>query len=609
MTAPSTDGRPARTVPAEPIELPSAEVERQASTMQASLIFSRALTSNRVAPVVGLLVCWLLWNTSDHRLLVGWFVLLMLVAAWREAVHQCFVRDDPANAAKWGDRYDVALLGAGLVYGLLGTVILPRHEPATAAILLASLVAICSVATVVLSTRLRSTLAFTLPVLVPTIVVELAQGNRLSVFAGLGMLVFLGLIAAGARRASEHTLAMLRLRFRMDELASQRQQALDLAQRSSAVKSQFLATMSHEMRTPLHGILGVTRLLRSARPDDSAASRAHRLEMIERTGEHLLGLINDVLDYSRIEGGHLRVQAADFDLFALVESVGDLARISAAEKGLTLALDVRVPAPCWVHADASRLRQVLLNLTGNAVKFTDRGGVHVSVGREPSGATTIEVTDTGPGIAADQHELIFDAFHQTDGSFGRKHGGTGLGLTISRELARALGGELMCADAPMGGARFMLTLPLPPGAPAAAPALAVEAALAFSGRVLVAEDNPVNAIVTEALLQRAGLAVDLAADGAQAVARAMATRYDLILMDCQMPGMDGFEATGRIRAAERASGAAAVPIVALTANALESDRLRSIAAGMNDHLAKPFYEQQLNALLHRFLSPPQPPQY
>jgi CheY-like chemotaxis protein len=361
--------------------------------------------------------------------------------------------------------------------------------------------------------------------------------------------------------------------------------------------------MSHEMRTPLHGILGVTRLLRAERPDDTLAGRTHRLEMIERTGEHLLGLINDVLDYSKIEGGHLRVEQIDFDLTALVESVADLARIAAAEKGLALTLHVAVDSPCWVHSDPSRLRQVLLNLSGNAVKFTDRGSVHLSLQRSPEGDTLIEVTDTGPGIAPDQHERVFDAFHQSDGSFGRKHGGTGLGLTISRELARALGGELVCTDAPGGGARFVFTLPLPAGAPVLAPAQASNAPLSLHGRVLVVEDNPVNALVTEALLLRTGVSVDLVADGMQAVARATNAHYDLILMDCQMPGMDGFEATARIRAAERASGANAVPIVALTANALESDRQRSMAAGMNEHLAKPFHEQELNTLLMRYLGP------
>jgi two-component system, sensor histidine kinase len=601
MPVPRNEDLPASLVRTEPSGL-----EHQVRAAQIALVFSRARASNLFAPAVGLLACWLLWDAVDHSALAGWLTAIVLVMAWRDWIHRRFVRDAGAEPLLWGRRYEAALFANGVVYGLLGTLLMPTREPAIAAIMLATLAGITAVGVVVLSTSVRAALALSLPVLVPTIVGQLLTGTRLSIYTGLAMTVFMLLIVVEVRAASIHTLAMLRLRFTMDDLAAQRQQALDLAQRSSAVKSQFLATMSHEMRTPLHGILGVTRLLRSAPQDDAPASRAHRLEMIEHTGEHLLGLINDVLDYSRIEGGHLRVEAVDFDLAALLESVADLARISAAEKGLSLVLDLRVPSPCWVHSDPSRLRQVLLNLTGNAAKFTERGAVHISVQRAATGATTIDVTDTGPGVAADQHELIFDAFHQTDGSFGRKHGGTGLGLTISRELARALGGDLVCTDAPAGGARFVLGLPLPPGAAVAAPAAAPEAAVALRGRVLVAEDNPVNAIVTEALLHRAGLSVDLVADGAQAVACAASMNYDLILMDCQMPGMDGFEATARIRAAERASGANAVPIVALTANALESDRLRSIAAGMNEHLAKPFHDQELNAMLQRFLNSGRP---
>lgn len=211
---------------------------------------------------------------------------------------------------------------------------------------------------------------------------------------------------------------MLGLQFRMDHLATQRKQALDLAQRSSAVKGQFLATMSHEMRTPLHGILGVTRLLQFGCAGDDSQTRRHRLEMIERTGQHLLGLINEVLDCSKIEGGHLELDPSDFDLSTLVESVADVARIPASEKGLSLTLDLATPSPCRVRADAARLRQVLLNLTGNAVKFTEHGGVTLTVRRQADGSTRVEVFDTGPGVAVDQREAIFEAFHQADGSFG-----------------------------------------------------------------------------------------------------------------------------------------------------------------------------------------------
>ena len=577
------------------------DVEAQVRETQSALLLHRARPSNLVAPLVGVLVCWILWDSIDHAWLIGWCLVLTLISAWREVIYRWFTHDSVANATRWARQYELALLANGVVYGLIGTVLLPRDDPALNAIMLATVVAIAAVSLVVLSTSLRAALAMTWPVLLPVIVTQLAESTRLSTYAALGMSVLLALITVEGRQAAEHTLAMLRLRFRMDSLAAQRQQALDLAQRSSAVKSQFLATMSHEMRTPLHGILGVARLLRSAQPPADAPLQSHQLEMIERTGEHLLGLINDVLDYSKIEGGHLRLEPSDFDLAALVRAIGDLARVSAAEKNLALNLSLQMPAPSWVRADASRLRQVLLNLTGNAVKFTDHGSITLSVRRLPRGSTVFEVVDTGTGIAADQRSLIFEAFQQADGSYGRRHGGTGLGLTISRELARAMGGDLLCVEHPAGGARFVLKLPLPDAAPAAKTTQPGPATPVLTGRVLVAEDNAVNAVVAEAFLKRAGLRVDVVADGTMAVERAAATQYDLILMDCQMPGMDGFEATARIRALERDAGARAVPIVALTANALESDRQRSIAAGMNDHLAKPFREQDLNAVLLRFL--------
>ena len=582
-------------------------IERRVRGAQVGLVFSRTRVSNLAAPLVAALVAWLLWDLVEHAWLIAWSGSMTAFMAWREAIYRRFMADGPENALKWGRRYEIVLVAHGLAYGLIGTLLLPRHNAAVAAVMLATLVGAAAVSLVALSASLRATVAFILPELLPAIVWQLAEGGRLQTFAGVAMTVFLVLIAFEGRKASEHALEMLGLRFRMDHLASQRKQALDQAQRSSAVKGQFLATMSHEMRTPLHGILGVTRLLHSSGAGDDPQTRRHRLGMIERTGEHLLALINDVLDYSKIEGGHLALDPSDFDLTTLVESVADLARVSASEKGLILTLDLATPSPCWVRADAARLRQVLLNLTGNAVKFTEHGGVTLKVRRQTEGSTRVEVFDTGPGVAADQREAIFDAFHQADGSFGRRHGGTGLGLTISRELARRMGGDLSCVgQAETGktfetGARFVLSLPLPE-AMAPPPAREAKAAPAtFRGRVLVAEDNPVNALVVEALLRNAGLLVDPVADGAHAVASAAATSYDLILMDCQMPGIDGFEATRQIRARERGAGSKAVPIVALTANALAADRERSLACGMTDHMAKPFSDDDLRALLKRHL--------
>jgi CheY-like chemotaxis protein len=388
----------------------------------------------------------------------------------------------------------------------------------------------------------------------------------------------------------------------MDELAAQRQQALDLAQHSNEVKSRFLATMSHEVRTPLHGILGLARLLRQDGTSATPADRDRRLQTLERTGEHLLGLINDVLDYSRIEGRHLQLQPQPFDLRALVAEVAELCQVSAAEKGLALATEQDLPRPCPVHGDPARVRQVLVNLIGNAVKFTPHGRIILHCRRDAAGLATIRVIDSGPGVPDADRERIFNPFEQLDGSFARRHGGTGLGLAISRELARAMGGDLVCVAGTAHGAAFQLTLPLPTAvaAPSVTPATAADQR-PLSGRVLLAEDNPVNAIVAESTLQRLGLEVVTVADGEQAAEQAATRRYDLVLMDCQMPGIDGFEATARIRRHERERGGGRLPIIALTANALQGDRERSLAAGMDEHLAKPFREAELRAVLERWL--------
>ena len=528
------------------------------------------------------------------------------MTGWRVLLMARYDRDGPAQLQRWQRHFLVALAADGAVFGLLGTWLLPAQDPVLEVVLVATLLGIAALALVVLSASLQASLMLTVPALQPALVVQLLHGDKVSLFLAAGMAVFLGMVVVEGRRASAHTAAMLRLKFSADELAAQRQAALAQAERSSAVKGRFLATMSHEMRTPLHGILGLATMLEQ---DEGAppAVRRERLRTLRHTGEHLLALINDVLDYSRIESGHLALRDDDFDLHEALQACAALARVQADDMGLALRLELDLPAPCPVHGDEARLRQVVLNLLGNAVKFTPAGHVRLSARWPAGGPLQLAVADTGPGVPEAARERVFEAFEQLDGSFARRHGGTGLGLSISLELVRAMGGSLGCGAAPEGGALFTLELPLPPARaglagprPAAAPGSPVGR---LQGRVLLAEDNPVNAMVAVAALQRLGLVVQAVDDGHAALAELQQHpgAHDLVLMDCQMPGLDGFEATRRLRAWERTEAHPHLPVVALTANALEGDRERSLEAGMDDHLAKPYGLAELHTVLARHL--------
>ncbi len=578
---------------------PTSDVEPLVRATQYEMVVDRSRSANLIGTPFAAVVVWLLWDSVDPGLLLGWLALKGLCSLARIAITRAFDRERATGSLRWGRRFVWAIAADGAVFGLLGTLLLPEHDVALSAVMVATLIGIAAIGLVVLSPSLQAALALTIPTLLPAAAMQFLRGDTLSTYIGIGMMVFLGLTVLEGRRAAAHTRDMLRLRFRMDELAAQRQQALDEAKRSSAVKGQFLATMSHEMRTPLHGMLGLTRLMRREGAAGSAA--AHRLEVMERTGEHLLNVINEVLEHSRLDGGHLKLRPLPFDPRALIDSVAGLMRPSALEKGLALTLVDRLPPGLHLVGDAHRVRQVLLNLAGNALKFTDHGSVTIEAQLGAGRRLCIDVSDTGPGVAPAERERIFEAFRQLDGSFSRRHGGSGLGLTISRQLVEAMGGTIECRDAPGGGACFSVGLPLPTAA-APAPGMPPRPHRpSLSGRVLLVEDNPVNAMVAQETLRILGLEVVTVAGGEQAVACATQDRFDLILMDCQMPGVDGFEATSRIRRHERGTGADRVPIVALTANALLGDRERSLAAGMDDHIAKPFRDDDLIRVLGRLL--------
>ncbi|MBX3622992.1 MAG: response regulator [Rhizobacter sp.] len=586
--------------PSTPSAAHDAGLAQRVTDAQTRMLYQRAQVSTLTGVAFALLVCLGLLPYVDHAFAWGWFFLRCTVSAGRLFLVRQFRRRAVAGESRWARWFEATLMVDGFTWGLAAIWLGPQGENSyVMALLLTGMVGVSAVGMFVLQPSYRASVSFLLPLLLPVGFNEVLGGSRFGLYSGVGLLMFLAIILVEARRSQARIRELLALRFTTDRIAEERAEALRLAQRQSTVKSQFLATMSHEMRTPLHGILGLTRMLRHdkpPRPDE-------QLQLVERAGEHLLTLINDILDFSKLEAGQVRLAPQVFDLAGLIDDVVSLSVPSAFQSGLTLTARLHMPRPCHVRGDPSRLRQVLHNLIGNAVKFTESGAVTV-VAKHRGSRARIAVHDTGVGIPAGELPRIFDAFHQADSSFTRRYGGTGLGLTIARELARAMGGDLVCTSQQGRGSCFTVTVDLPAAAePAPAAGGAHERDTVLRGRVLLAEDNPVNALVAEAALRNMGLTVELVEDGLQAVASFRSCPPDLVLLDCQMPVMDGFEAVRRIREHEGEQGLPRTPVVALTANALQGDREHSLAAGMDDHLAKPFREEDLRAVLRRHLVP------
>ncbi len=384
--------------------------------------------------------------------------------------------------------------------------------------------------------------------------------------------------------------------------------AISEAERANQAKSEFLAMMSHELRTPLHGILGVANLMRRM---ELAPGLQEYVQRIKASGDGLLSLLNTILDLSKIENGGFELEETDFRLEKVLDSVVGLLGASAEQKGLALRVDASEAATGWLKGDPERLRQILFNLVGNAIKFTDAGGVSIrvasAVGPDQLHEIRFEITDTGMGILPEQQQRIFDRFAQADGSATRKHGGTGLGLAISKELAQLMGGAMGVESEPGAGSTFWFTVRCRQGDEQASGVAA--SGQAFSGdggdpgfgplRVLVAEDNPVNQMIATQLLESSGHYVDVAANGLEALAAMAANTYDLVLMDISMPEMDGLTAARKIRALP--GEAAKTPIIALTANAMAGEREKYLAAGMSDYLSKPFEVADLFGTIKRCL--------
>lgn len=448
------------------------------------------------------------------------------------------------------------------------------------------------------------------PILISTSAYCANYGGPFGIFGLVAVTGFMVILWFDATRSHRRVGELLRHRFASDDVAQAQAIALEEANKLNTAKSRFLASMSHEMRTPLHGVLGLSRLIQPHLREPAAQQHMH---LLQNTGMHLLGVINDVLDFSRLNEGLMTLRPVPTNLSATILEVVELSNVNATDKDLSVTIDSNLPNPCWVRVDASRLQQVLINLTGNAVKFTQRGHVRVVVRQTATDKAheikvRFEVQDTGPGIPPEQLSQIFDAFHQADNGFDRKVQGSGLGLSIAQQICQAMGSQITCTSQLGEGSTFSFEVryePLQHTPPSTVQARGLVTHHS-RGQALLVEDNPVNIIVAQAGLESMGWTVAVADNGMAALAWLTQNRADLILMDCHMPGMNGFETTKKIREVERlVPGGRHTPILALTASIQSDDLQQCHEVGMDGHLSKPFTQQSLEQAIEQVMKCPE----
>ncbi|GBE43441.1 autoinducer 2 sensor kinase/phosphatase LuxQ [bacterium BMS3Bbin10] len=376
----------------------------------------------------------------------------------------------------------------------------------------------------------------------------------------------------------------------LEKALSEERAARARAEAANRAKSELLATVSHEVRTPMGAIISMAELLLGTSLNDR---QRHYAETLQQSGRGLLTLLNEILDYSKLEAGRFELELVSFDFTELMDSVGEGLKARSDEKELASSIDIAEGFPAKLLGDPVRIRQILNNLIDNALKFTERGSVRVRAGYGHDGDEIVlrfEVCDTGLGLTAQQIARLFEPYEQGDSSVAVKYGGTGLGLSIARQLAQLMGGDLGCESVPDQGSMFWFTIRAREAGKAApghmaAPGAANAALGPLSGHVLIVEDNDINQMLIAAYLEQFGLSHETAVNGKEAVNMMQRRRFDVVLMDIMMPVMDGLEATKQIRAL--GAPAAKVPIVALTANAMRGDRETYLAAGMDGYVSKP----------------------
>ena len=547
----------------------------------------------------------ILWSATEHFWLLLWVACSALISIVRLTFYQLYKRRQPADRDlhKWLRVYLVIIFFVGLIWGGSGFLMLVTPSYLHQTLIIITLGGVSLVAISAHGSSVKAYSTFILPALLPLAVWQFTYENAVHSGFGINILLFTIVLYAAARNYNKAILASLRLRRENLELAEK-------AESASKAKSAFLANMSHEIRTPLTAILGYAESALDA--DQTEIERVMALKAVKRSGDHLLQIINNVLDFSKIEADKLEAEKVRVDYFAVLSEVEALVSRQANSKGLDFRLIYTFPLPASFMGDPVRLRQVLLNLCSNAIKFTESGKVLVSVSYNPEHRwLCFSVEDTGIGMAKDQVDRIFTPFEQADSSITRRFGGTGLGLALSKRLVELMGGTLNVISTPNVGTTFELTLPCanPAGVPMVSGITDVDTEQLGSqlvvpavrhslrGRVLLAEDNPENQKLLSLILEKMGAEVTVAENGQEAVDKAVNTHFDLVYMDMQMPLVSGIEATEILRSQDYRA-----PIIALTANATSEDRDQCLQAGCDDFLTKPINRDMLYEVTSRYLS-------
>jgi signal transduction histidine kinase/CheY-like chemotaxis protein len=540
-------------------------------------------------------------QSGAHELtsLLLWWSVASGVAVYRLWCARAYQNTNDQLASIWRDRVNFGVGLTGLVWGT-GGVFLMSTSPESLKLLTAFILAgMVAGAVPVLGAMLSAMRIFAVLMLTPILIAACLGQTRVDAFLGLLSVIYLGVMLKSAKLFNDALIDSILLEQKQANLVEQLVIARNAAEAASKAKTEFIANVSHEIRTPMNGIVGMANLLAQG---DLNAQQCEEVEIIRSSSDLLLALINDVLDISKIEAGYLHLDIQAFDLKNLLDGLVRMFQVGAQSKGLFLHLVWEGQLPGPVESDPLRLRQILVNLIGNALKFTHQGGVTISIRTEQEGLgwrIAFSIIDSGIGIETDRMPHVFDAFIQADGSSTRQYGGTGLGLTISQHLANALGGSITVSANPEGGSIFSFELLLN-NSYLFHPEEIHEPFEPRSLRILLAEDNPTNRLVALRLLEKMGHQVICAENGEIALAFYEQHQFDLVLMDMQMPVMDGLIATEKIRQMESQLGGVRLPIIALTANALDRDREACMAAGMDCFLTKPIRPELLAETIRIF---------